>query len=62
MGAIGVIVVGSPGSGKSSQCASIRQHFNLVYISVGDLVWKTVGELTEVGLAVKACVENGEPV
>ena len=62
MAPLNVIMLGGPGSGKSSQCVYIRKQFGLVYISVGNLLWECMQARDALGITVQAYVENGEQV
>ncbi|CAE7514281.1 unnamed protein product [Symbiodinium microadriaticum] len=57
-----VIVAGPPASGKGTQCEHIRDEFNLVHLSTGDMLRHAANEGTEMGLQAKAFMDEGKLV
>ncbi|KAJ1622505.1 adenylate kinase-domain-containing protein, partial [Pavlovales sp. CCMP2436] len=62
----GLIVSGSPASGKGTQCERIVAEFGMVHLSTGDLLRDAVAAGSELGKAAKGAIEgcklvSGEP-
>jgi adenylate kinase family enzyme len=57
-----VMIAGAPAAGKGTQCARIVEKFNLVHISVGDLLRAEVSAGTPAGLRAKAFMDAGDLV
>ena len=57
-----VIIAGAPASGKGTVCERIVAELDLAHVSTGDLLRAEVAEGTELGLSVKAAMDNGELV
>ena len=56
-----VFVAGGPGCGKGTQCAKIRDEFNLVHLSTGDLMRAEVASSSFLGSEIEKHMENGSP-
>ena len=54
-----IIFLGAPGAGKGTQAAIVAQEFGLVHIASGDLFRQAVERGDELGLKVKAYMEEG---
>ncbi|MFZ1610022.1 MAG: nucleoside monophosphate kinase, partial [Chitinophagales bacterium] len=48
-----IILFGPPGSGKGTQAAMLKEHFNLLHISTGDLLRDEISRSTTLGLEAK---------
>lgn len=57
-----VIFLGPPGSGKGTQAKGTAETFNLVHLSTGDVFREAIGGQTELGMEIKAYVDNGKLV
>lgn len=57
-----VFVVGGPGSGKGTQCARLREEFNLVHLSTGDLMREEVAAETYLGTEIYKHMQQGSLV
>lgn len=57
-----VLVLGGPGSGKGTQCASIVQKYGYIHISTGDLLRQEIEAQTEIGTSIKEDMQNGKMV
>ena len=57
-----VLMVAPPGAGKGTQGAVIASHFDVVHIATGDLLRDHVARRTELGLAVRQHLDDGELV
>jgi adenylate kinase len=57
-----LVLLGAPGSGKGTQAAKLREHFNVPHISTGDLLRAAVAAGTELGKKAKAVMEAGSLV
>ncbi|MEM9530339.1 MAG: adenylate kinase [Pseudomonadota bacterium] len=57
-----IVLLGAPGSGKGTQAAILRDHFEIPHISTGDLLRAAVKAETELGLKAKAVMAAGELV
>ena len=57
-----IILFGPPGSGKGTQAEKLKQHFNLLHISTGDLLRNQISEGTSLGLEAKKFMDEGRLV
>lgn len=57
-----IILLGPPGAGKGTQASFIKNQFNLVHISTGDILRDAVKNKTELGLIAKDIMEKGDLV
>ncbi|MCQ2748064.1 MAG: nucleoside monophosphate kinase [Mycoplasmoidaceae bacterium] len=57
-----IILLGAPGSGKGSISNYLKEQYNFIHISTGDLFRKTLASGTEFGNKVKAIVQSGKLV
>ena len=56
---INLILFGPPGSGKGTQAEKLRDHFNLLHVSTGDLLRKEIAEKTTLGLEAQQYMDKG---
>ncbi len=59
---LNIILFGPPGSGKGTQAAMLKDHFNLLHISTGDLLRDEIRRDTELGREAKHYMDNGKLV
>ena len=57
-----IILLGPPGAGKGTQASFIKNQFNLVHISTGDILRDAVKNKTDLGLIAKDVMEKGDLV
>lgn len=57
-----IIIAGAPASGKGTQCEIIKESYNVVHLSTGDMLRAAVKAGSEVGMKAKAQMEAGELV
>ena len=57
-----LIILGPPGAGKGTQCVRIAQCFDLVQLSTGEMLRSEVESKSELGIAVKNILDNGNLV
>ena len=57
-----IILFGPPGSGKGTQAAMLKEHFNLLHLSTGDLLREEIRQSTALGLEAKSFMDKGELV
>ncbi len=57
-----VIILGAPGSGKGTQSAEIIKQFSLKHLSTGDMLRAEINAGTELGLAAKSIMDEGNLV
>ena len=62
MGAINLILLGAPGSGKGTLAKMICAEYGLLHLSTGDMLRKAVKEGTELGNRVKYYMNEGKLV
>ncbi|OMJ12750.1 GTP:AMP phosphotransferase, mitochondrial [Smittium culicis] len=54
------MLLGAPGAGKGTQAQKIKNNFDVLSISSGDLLRRHIQNKSEVGLVAKKYVERGE--
>lgn len=59
---LNLILFGKPGSGKGTQASLIKNKYNLVHISTGDVFRKNISNKTDLGMLAKGYMEKGELV
>ncbi|MCO5562660.1 hypothetical protein L7F22_016288 [Adiantum nelumboides] len=57
-----IFVLGGPGSGKGTQCASIVEHFGFTHLSAGDLLRAEINSGNENGLMIQSMIKEGKIV
>ena len=57
-----IILFGKPGAGKGTQAALLRDTFQLVHISTGDLFRYNIGNNTSLGALAKSYMDQGDLV
>jgi len=57
-----IIILGPPGSGRSTQARNIAKRYGIVHVSVMDLLKEEVGKKTERGRIIAQCIAKGELV
>lgn len=59
---LNIIIFGAPGSGKGTQSARIKEHYNLNHISTGDLLRAEIKKGSELGKKVEGLIQEGHLV
>ena len=59
---LNIILFGKPGAGKGTQADYIKNYFDLVHISTGDLFRNNIKNETKMGLIVKSYMDEGKLV
>ena len=59
---LNLILFGKPGSGKGTQASLIKNKYNLVHISTGDVFRKNMSNKSDLGVQAKGYMEKGELV
>ena len=54
-----LLIMGCPGAGKGTQAARIAELLNVAHVSTGDIFRQHIEQGTELGLKVKACIDEG---
>ncbi|KAL7747625.1 hypothetical protein RI367_007066 [Sorochytrium milnesiophthora] len=57
-----IFVLGGPGSGKGTQCARLKEQYNLTHLSAGDLLRAEVATGSELGKQINALIADGKIV
>ncbi len=57
-----LVLLGAPGAGKGTQAARLVAAHGIAHVSTGDILRAAVADQTELGLAAKAYMDNGELV
>eukprot|EP01041_Mallomonas_annulata_P002972 gene2972-5831_t len=57
-----IIIAGAPASGKGTQCEKIKEEFDVVHLSTGDILRVAIKSGSELGRLAQNYVENGELV
>jgi len=56
---LNIILFGPPGSGKGTQAGKLKEHFNLIHISTGDLLRGEIKNETPLGLEAQNFMDKG---
>jgi adenylate kinase len=56
---LNIALFGPPGAGKGTQSELLIRHYNLFYISTGDLLRKEMSEKTRLGLEAQSIIASG---
>lgn len=59
---LNIIIFGAPGSGKGTQSAFIKEHFNLEHISTGDMLRSEIKKGSETGKMAQGLISEGRLV
>lgn len=59
---INLILFGKPGSGKGTQAEFVKQKYDLVHISTGDVFRYNISKNTDLGVLAKSYMDNGDLV
>ncbi|UZR95752.1 adenylate kinase [Chondrinema litorale] len=59
---INIVLFGPPGAGKGTQSMKIKEKYNLVHLSTGDLLRSEIAAGTELGLEAKKLMDAGKLV
>ena len=59
---INLILFGKPGAGKGTQAEFLKNKYNLVHISTGDLFRNNIKNKTDLGLLAKSYMDKGDLV
>lgn len=59
---INLVLFGKPGAGKGTQAAVLKEKYELVHISTGDVFRFNIKNETELGKLAKTYIDNGELV
>ncbi|KAI9505678.1 adenylate kinase-domain-containing protein [Coemansia spiralis] len=57
-----MLILGAPGSGKGTQSAQLRKHYDISAISSGDILRRNIAEQTAAGKKAQAAVAQGSLV
>ena len=57
-----IILFGKPGAGKGTQAAFLKNQFNLVHISTGDVFRANIKHQTDLGTLAKSYMDRGDVV
>ena len=60
LGRLRIIMLGGPGSGKSTYTEYLIKHFNITHIYPGGMLRKEVEKGSEIGKQVKSIIDRGE--
>ena len=60
LGRMRIVMLGGPGSGKSTYTEYLIKHFNITHIYPGGMLRKEVEKDSEIGQQVKAIIDRGE--
>lgn len=59
---LNLIIFGAPGSGKGTQSVFIKEKYNLLHLSTGDLLRAEIANKSELGILADSYVSKGELV
>lgn len=57
-----IVLFGPPGAGKGTQASILKEKYNLIHISTGDVFRFNIKNATELGLLAKKYIDTGELV
>ena len=57
---INIVIFGAPGSGKGTQSDLIKEKYNLIHISTGDILRQEIKNETELGVIAKEYIDKGQ--
>lgn len=59
---INLVLFGPPGAGKGTQAFKLKEHFNLVHISTGDMLRSEIKSETKLGMEAQSIMNAGKLV
>ena len=59
---INIVLFGPPGAGKGTQAAKLKEHFDLIHLSTGDIFRANIKGQTELGNLAKSYIDKGQLV
>ncbi|GAA4830018.1 adenylate kinase [Algivirga pacifica] len=59
---LNLVLFGPPGAGKGTQSAKIKEKYNLIHLSTGDLLRSEIAAGTALGLKAKELMDQGQLV
>ena len=57
-----IVLFGPPGAGKGTQASLLKEKYNLIHISTGDVFRYNIKNETELGLLAKTYMDKGDLV
>lgn len=57
-----ILMMGAPASGKGTQCEFIKEHFQVIHLSTGDILRASIKSGEVLGLQAKAYIDRGDLV
>ncbi|MBI3465279.1 MAG: nucleoside monophosphate kinase, partial [Planctomycetes bacterium] len=57
-----LVFLGPPGAGKGTQAKLLREHYDIVHISTGDMIRERIAAATPTGVKARPYAERGELV
>lgn len=54
-----VILLGPPGSGRSTQASIIAKRYGLVHVSTRELLKNEINKNPDIGITISRCIDNG---
>ena len=59
---LNIVLFGPPGAGKGTQAAKLKDKYDLVHLSTGDILRNEIGNVTDLGNLAKSFMDKGELV
>ncbi len=59
---LNIVLFGPPGAGKGTQAEKLKEKYNLVHLSTGDILRNEIQNQTELGMMAKEFMDKGELV
>ncbi|HOZ74947.1 MAG TPA: adenylate kinase [Flavobacterium sp.] len=59
---INIVLFGKPGAGKGTQAEFLKEKYNLVHLSTGDIFRHNIKTGTELGILAKSIIDRGDLV
>jgi adenylate kinase len=57
---LNIVLFGPPGAGKGTQAVYLKEKYELIHLSTGDLLRRQIAGQTELGLKAKSFMDKGE--
>ncbi len=59
---LNIVLFGPPGAGKGTQAIKLKEKYNLIHLSTGDILRNEISQNSELGILAKSFMDKGELV